>query len=127
MRVAIDEARSQRSPVQIDNNCFYTSKVTDTIESTNSENFAVFHSKGFRKRLLVVGRYDRATSINRVGDYLYFPLGGNRGGSLLTYRNLLITMVLGGLWHGAAMTFVAWGLLQGAGLAGERFLSNLRC
>ncbi len=55
-------------------------------------------------------------------DYLYIPLGGNRKGRLLTYRNLLVTMVLGGLWHGAAWTFVAWGAIHGAGLAGERAL-----
>jgi alginate O-acetyltransferase complex protein AlgI len=53
-------------------------------------------------------------------DYLYIPLGGNRKGRLLTYRNLLLTMVLGGLWHGAAWTFVAWGGIHGIGLAVER-------
>ena len=42
-------------------------------------------------------------------DYLYIPLGGNRGGSWRTYRNLMLTMLLGGLWHGAAWTFVVWG------------------
>ena len=46
-------------------------------------------------------------------DYLYIPLGGNRNGTLMTYRNLAITMFLGGLWHGAAMTFVVWGVYQG--------------
>jgi D-alanyl-lipoteichoic acid acyltransferase DltB (MBOAT superfamily) len=46
-------------------------------------------------------------------DYLYIPLGGNRGGPGRTRRNLLITMLLGGLWHGAAWTFVLWGLYQG--------------
>jgi len=46
-------------------------------------------------------------------DYLYIPLGGNRGGPGKTRRNLLITMLLGGLWHGAAWTFVLWGLYQG--------------
>ena len=46
-------------------------------------------------------------------DYLYIPLGGNRGGELATNRNLLITMALGGLWHGAAWTFVLWGVYQG--------------
>ena len=49
-------------------------------------------------------------------DYLYIPLGGNRRGKLQTYRNLMATMVLGGLWHGAAWTFVAWGALHGAAL-----------
>jgi D-alanyl-lipoteichoic acid acyltransferase DltB (MBOAT superfamily) len=47
-------------------------------------------------------------------DYLYKPLGGNRGGSWLTYRNLMITMLLGGLWHGAAWNFVLWGFYHGA-------------
>ena len=49
-------------------------------------------------------------------DYLYIPLGGNRKGALVTYRNLMITMLLGGLWHGAAWTFVAWGAIHGIGL-----------
>ena len=47
-------------------------------------------------------------------DYLYIPLGGNRGGAGRTYRNLGLTMLLGGLWHGAAWTFVVWGAYQGA-------------
>lgn len=55
-------------------------------------------------------------------DYLYIPLGGNRGGKLLTTRNLIITMVLGGLWHGAAWTFILWGLWHGIALATERWL-----
>lgn len=46
-------------------------------------------------------------------DYLYIPLGGNRNGKFKTYRNLMITMLLGGLWHGANWTFVAWGGLHG--------------
>jgi D-alanyl-lipoteichoic acid acyltransferase DltB (MBOAT superfamily) len=53
-------------------------------------------------------------------DYLYIPLGGNKGGSAKTYRNLMITMLLGGLWHGAAWTFVVWGAYQGALLAAHR-------
>ena len=55
-------------------------------------------------------------------DYLYIPLGGNRGSSAATYRNLLLTMLLGGLWHGAAWTFVAWGAYHGALLALHRAL-----
>ena len=55
-------------------------------------------------------------------DYLYIPLGGNRKGRLLRYRNLLLTMLLGGLWHGAAWTFVVWGGIHGAGLVVERAL-----
>ncbi|WP_419925439.1 MBOAT family O-acyltransferase [Candidatus Poriferisocius sp.] len=54
-------------------------------------------------------------------DYLYIPLGGNRRGRLATYRNLLATMALGGLWHGAAGAFVLWGVYHGAGLALERW------
>ena len=55
-------------------------------------------------------------------DYLYIPLGGNRGGRARTYVNLMLTMLLGGLWHGAAWTFVAWGGLHGLYLAVERAL-----
>ena len=47
-------------------------------------------------------------------DYLYVPLGGNRHGRILRYVNLMLTMALGGLWHGAAWTFVIWGVLHGA-------------
>lgn len=50
-------------------------------------------------------------------DYLYIPLGGSRGGELARYRNLMITMLLGGLWHGAGWTFVIWGALHGIYLA----------
>jgi alginate O-acetyltransferase complex protein AlgI len=57
-------------------------------------------------------------------DYLYIPLGGNRHGEAMTYRNLLLTMVLGGLWHGANWTFVVWGAIHGAGLAVERFFTR---
>jgi alginate O-acetyltransferase complex protein AlgI len=53
-------------------------------------------------------------------DYLYIPLGGGRGGVRRTYRNLFLTMLLGGLWHGAAWTFVVWGALHGGYLVGER-------
>jgi D-alanyl-lipoteichoic acid acyltransferase DltB (MBOAT superfamily) len=57
-------------------------------------------------------------------DYLYIPLGGNRGSRLFTYRNLMITMILGGLWHGAAWTFVLWGAFQGVGLVSEHALDG---
>jgi D-alanyl-lipoteichoic acid acyltransferase DltB (MBOAT superfamily) len=50
-------------------------------------------------------------------DYLYVPLGGSQHGRAKTIRNLFVTMILGGLWHGAAWTFVVWGALQGALLA----------
>ena len=48
-------------------------------------------------------------------DYLYIPLGGNAGGEAQTVRNIMLTMLLGGLWHGAAWTFVIWGGLMGVG------------
>jgi len=54
-------------------------------------------------------------------DYLYIGLGGSRRGEAKTYRNLLFTMVLGGLWHGANWTFVIWGAIHGLGLAAERY------
>src|SRR4051794_7762064 len=57
-------------------------------------------------------------------DYLYIPLGGNRRGRMLRYVNLMITMLLGGLWHGAAWTFVAWGALHGAYLCINHAWSN---
>ncbi len=55
-------------------------------------------------------------------DYLYITLGGNRFGQWKTYRNLMLTMLIGGLWHGANWTFVAWGGLHGLYLAVERML-----
>jgi alginate O-acetyltransferase complex protein AlgI len=55
-------------------------------------------------------------------DYLYIPLGGNRGSTARTYVNLMLTMLIGGLWHGAAWTFVVWGALHGIYLSAERFL-----
>ena len=57
-------------------------------------------------------------------DYLYIPLGGNRHGAWNTYRNLMLTMLLGGLWHGASWNFVIWGGLNGGALALERALRN---
>jgi len=55
-------------------------------------------------------------------DYLYVPLGGNRGSRARTLANLLLVMLLGGLWHGAAYTFIAWGAIHGVCLVGERLL-----
>ena len=55
-------------------------------------------------------------------DYLYIPLGGNRKGNVRAYVNLMLTMLLGGLWHGAAWTFVVWGGLHGLYLAVERWV-----
>jgi D-alanyl-lipoteichoic acid acyltransferase DltB (MBOAT superfamily) len=57
-------------------------------------------------------------------DYLYIPLGGSRGGEPRTQRNLMITMLLGGLWHGAAWTFVCWGFYQGVVLVAGRWVER---
>ena len=63
----------------------------------------------WRRWHITLGRFLR--------DYVYIPLGGNRGGSLRVQANLLMTFVLGGLWHGASWMFVTWGALHGAALA----------
>ena len=57
-------------------------------------------------------------------DYLYFSLGGSRNGEVRTCVNLMITMVLGGLWHGAAWTYVLWGTYQGVLLVGHRMVQR---
>jgi D-alanyl-lipoteichoic acid acyltransferase DltB (MBOAT superfamily) len=70
-------------------------------------------------RALGIGDFWRRwhmTLSNWLRDYLYIPLGGNRHGALMTARNLLLTMLLGGLWHGANWTFLIWGALHGAAL-----------
>jgi alginate O-acetyltransferase complex protein AlgI len=59
-------------------------------------------------------------------DYLYVPLGGNRGGPLFVCRNLMITMLLGGLWHGAAWNYVVWGALHGVGLCANKLWREVR-
>ncbi len=58
-------------------------------------------------------------------DYLYIPLGGNRKGSIRTYFNLLVTMILGGLWHGANIRFLIWGAIHGVGLVVEKAFRKL--
>lgn len=57
-------------------------------------------------------------------DYVYIPLGGNRRGTLFTYRNLLLTFLVSGIWHGAAWTFAIWGLLHGLGVIVTRELER---
>lgn len=61
---------------------------------------------------------------NWLRNYLYIPLGGNRHGAFGTYRNLMLTMVIGGLWHGAAWNFVLWGAYQGLLLVVHRYASR---
>jgi D-alanyl-lipoteichoic acid acyltransferase DltB (MBOAT superfamily) len=65
------------------------------------------------------------TLSNWLRDYLYFSLPGKRV-KFFVYANLIVTMVLGGLWHGPSWTFVVWGLLHGLGLAGVRLFQSLR-
>src|SRR5580700_10936029 len=60
-----------------------------------------------------------------LGDYLYIPLGGNRFGEFVACRNIMITMGLGGLWHGASYNFLIWGLLHGVALVAERVLATI--
>ena len=79
-----------------------------------------YRSLGFRE----FWRRWHMTLSRFLRDFLYIPLGGNRGGRFRTYRNLMITMVLGGLWHGAAWTFVLWGAFHGAGLCAEHALGE---
>jgi D-alanyl-lipoteichoic acid acyltransferase DltB (MBOAT superfamily) len=83
----------------------------------------------FRQPYLAVGLQDfwRRWHISLstwLRDYLYIPLGGNRFGNWNTYRNLMLTMLLGGLWHGANWTFVVWGGIHGGGLGVERMVSE---
>jgi alginate O-acetyltransferase complex protein AlgI len=59
-------------------------------------------------------------------DYLYISLGGNRNGRWQTYRNLMLTMLIGGLWHGASWTFVVWGGIHGTGMVWERMAADRR-
>ncbi|MEZ5262089.1 MAG: MBOAT family protein [Acidimicrobiales bacterium] len=66
------------------------------------------------------------TLSNWLRDFLYIPLGGSKGGRDRRDRNLFLTMLLGGLWHGAAWTFVIWGAYQGAGLVVERRIKEKR-
>ncbi|HWV87797.1 MAG TPA: MBOAT family protein [Capillimicrobium sp.] len=87
------------------------------------QNFASPYRSGsvrefWRRWHITLSRYLR--------DFLYIPLGGNRGGTARTIRNLMITMTLGGLWHGAAWTFVLWGALHGAALSAEHLLGPAR-
>ena len=79
-----------------------------------------YRSLGFRE----FWRRWHMTLSRFLRDYLYIPLGGNRGPRWFVYRNLMITMVLGGLWHGAAWTFVLWGAFHGAMLVGEHVLGG---
>ncbi|MBL8792302.1 MAG: MBOAT family protein [Planctomycetia bacterium] len=79
-----------------------------------------FHMPYFAASITEFWRRWHISLSSWLRDYLYVPLGGNRGGKLATYRNLMITMLLGGLWHGASWTFVFWGAYHGALLSLHR-------
>jgi len=81
-----------------------------------------FHLPYFSKSITEFWRRWHISLSFWLRDYLYIPLGGNRKGELNTYRNLIITFLLGGLWHGASWNFVIWGALNGVYLAFEKFL-----
>ena len=59
-------------------------------------------------------------------NYVYIPLGGNRKGEALTYRNLFLTFLIGGIWHGANFTFIAWGILHGLASVVHRYWKNFK-
>ena len=71
----------------------------------------IFHNDA--DEIIFVGEKDYMPKDMLLRDYLYIPLSGNRKGMLKTIRNLIIVMFLGGLWHGAQVTFVLWGLYHG--------------
>lgn len=72
-----------------------------------------FHSPYKATNIIEFWRRWHMTLSSFLRDYLYIALGGNRAGQLMRYRNLMLTMLLGGVWHGAGWTFVAWGALHG--------------
>jgi D-alanyl-lipoteichoic acid acyltransferase DltB (MBOAT superfamily) len=87
----------------------------ELIDNFNHPYFAVNPSDFWRRWHISLSNWLR--------DYLYIPLGGNRKGTLRTYVNLMLTMTLGGLWHGAAWTFVIWGVFHGSLLCLHRAVS----
>ena len=82
-----------------------------------------FRTPYFSKSITEFWRRWHISLSSWLRDYLYINLGGNRKGKIFTYRNLMITMLLGGLWHGASWSFVIWGVLHGLFLAIERMFN----
>ena len=83
-----------------------------------------FDAPYFSRSLQEFWRRWHITLSSWLRDYLYIPLGGSRRGVWRTYRNLFLTMLLGGLWHGAGWMFLLWGAIHGAGLAIERAIGK---
>ncbi|MFZ5569865.1 MAG: MBOAT family O-acyltransferase [Thermodesulfobacteriota bacterium] len=84
-----------------------------------------FRQPYFSKNIVEFWRRWHISLSGWLRDYLYIPMGGNRKGKWKTYRNLMITMLLGGLWHGASWVFVIWGGLHGAYLALHRIFKEI--
>ncbi len=87
---------------------------------------ANFNSPYKARNIIEFWRRWHMTLSQFLRDYLYFPLGGNRRGAVRRYLNLVLTMLLGGLWHGAGWTFVAWGALHGTYLVINHAWRSLR-
>jgi len=85
-----------------------------------------FHSPYKSVNIVEFWRRWHMTLSRFLRDYLYISLGGNRSGNLRRYFNIFITMLLGGIWHGAGWTFVAWGALHGIYLVGNHAWHHLR-
>lgn len=85
-----------------------------------------FNSPYRARSLMDFWRRWHITLSSFLRDYLYIPLGGSRGGRLATLRNVFLVMVIGGLWHGAAWTFVAWGAIHGCALIVAHLLKEAR-
>ena len=83
-----------------------------------------FNFPYFAKSLTIFWRRWHKSLSFWLRDYLYISLGGNRKGLIITYRNLMITMLLGGLWHGSSWNFVIWGAIHGIVLGIEKFLND---
>jgi len=90
----------------------------DLMENFKTPYFAVNPSDFWRRWHISLSTWLR--------DYIYIPLGGNRKGLGKTYRNLMITMVLGGIWHGAAWNFIYWGIYQGSILSLHRLVAGAK-
>jgi D-alanyl-lipoteichoic acid acyltransferase DltB (MBOAT superfamily) len=84
-----------------------------------------FHSPYKARNIQSFWRRWHMTLSRFLRDYIYIPLGGNRKGKYRTYINLMLTFILGGIWHGAGWTFVFWGFLHGLALVIHRFWSRL--
>ena len=98
----------------------YTDMARGTSRLLNIELVHNFTQPYFSRNVTEFWRRWHISLSTWLRDYLYVPLGGNRGSPARTYRNLMLTMVLGGLWHGAGWNFVIWGFLHGTYLAVER-------